>query len=122
MKIVVYGPDERVGALEASRVIDLNRAYARYLRDRGHSSSQQEADLAVPSKLENFISAGREAIDAAQSAIAHVSASPDAPGIVQDLSAVKIHAPWPASTDRLRRRQLCGASCRYVGGPARRHR
>jgi hypothetical protein len=46
MKIVVYGPDERVGALEASRVIDLNRAYARYLRDRGNSSSQQEADLA----------------------------------------------------------------------------
>ncbi len=101
MKVVVYGPDERVGALEASRVIDLNRAYARYLRDRGNSSSQQEADLAVPSKLENFITAGREAIDAAQSAIAHVSASPDPSGIVQEVSAVKIHAPWP------RRRIAC---------------
>lgn len=98
MKIVVYGPDERVGAWEGSQIIDLNRAYARYLREqRDDSGSQQEADSSVPSKLDSFIAAGAEGIQAAQKAVAHTSRStprPDASGIVHDISAVKIHAPW----------------------------
>ena len=33
MKLVVYGPDKRVGALKDSSVIDLSSAFAKYLHE-----------------------------------------------------------------------------------------
>ena len=73
MKIVVFGPDRRVGALEGNKVIDLNRV-----------------DSSIPANLTAMIAAGKPAIEAAKKAIAN--ASGDA---VQDASKVKLHAPWP---------------------------
>lgn len=73
MKIVVFGPDRRVGALEGSKVIDLNRV-----------------DSSIPADLSAMIAAGKPAIEAAKKAIA--KASGDA---VQDAAKVKLHAPWP---------------------------
>jgi 2-keto-4-pentenoate hydratase/2-oxohepta-3-ene-1,7-dioic acid hydratase in catechol pathway len=73
MKIVVFGPDRRVGALEGNKVIDLNRV-----------------DSSIPADLTAMIAAGKPAIEAAKKAIA--KASGDA---VQDASKVKLHAPWP---------------------------
>ena len=34
MKVVVYGPRQRVGALVGDEVVDLNRAYAKYLAEK----------------------------------------------------------------------------------------
>ncbi|MSQ53480.1 MAG: FAA hydrolase family protein [Betaproteobacteria bacterium] len=73
MKIVVFGPDRRVGALQGNKVIDLNRA-----------------DSGIPANLTAMIAAGKPALDAAKKAIAN--ASGDA---VQDASKVALHAPWP---------------------------
>ena len=75
MKIVVFGPDRRVGALEGGKVIDLNKV-----------------DSSIPANLQAMIAAGKPALDAAKAAIA--KASGDA---VQDASKVKLHAPWPPS-------------------------
>ncbi|HEY7165225.1 MAG TPA: fumarylacetoacetate hydrolase family protein [Candidatus Binatia bacterium] len=96
MKIVVYGPDERVGAWEGKQIIDLNRAYAHYLREqRSVPDAQQQADTTVPASLAEFIAAGAGAIQAGQTAITHAAALSERSGIVHDLSTIKIHAPWP---------------------------
>ena len=34
MKIVLFGPERRIGAWQNDKVIDLNRALANYLRDQ----------------------------------------------------------------------------------------
>ena len=34
MKIVVFGPFKRTGALHGESVVDLSRAYAKYLQER----------------------------------------------------------------------------------------
>jgi 2-keto-4-pentenoate hydratase/2-oxohepta-3-ene-1,7-dioic acid hydratase in catechol pathway len=70
MKIVVFGPEKRVGALVGDKIIDLNRA-----------------NPELPSRLDAFIEAGKPAIAAAQSAIDKGAAAIDAKG-------VKLHAPW----------------------------
>ena len=72
MKIVVFGNDNRVGALDGDRIIDLNKS-----------------NLALPSRLDAFIAAGAEAIEAAQRAIAKADKS-----AVLDAASVKLHAPW----------------------------
>ena len=73
MKIVVFGPDRRVGALEGNKVIDLNRV-----------------DSSIPAQLTALIAAGKPALDAARNAVA--KAGGDA---VLDAATVKLHAPWP---------------------------
>src|SRR5919197_5750900 len=91
MKIVVFGPHRRVGALDGDRVIDLNHAYARYLRERRDAPNPQaQADEVVPTDLERFITLGARALDAAREALAHVGGNgPE----VQLRSSVKLHAP-----------------------------
>src|SRR6185312_11413317 len=44
MKIVVFGPDKRTGALEGGKIADLSRAYAKYLRERRGESVVFAAD------------------------------------------------------------------------------
>lgn len=71
MKIVVFGPDRRVGALVGDSVIDLNQA-----------NSQ------VPANLEAFIMAGAGALDQTQRLIDQGQATHKA-------GEVQLHAPWP---------------------------
>ena len=56
MRIVVFGNERRVGALEGERIVDLNRA-----------------DPALPADLEAFITAGDDAIERAKSAVTRAS-------------------------------------------------
>ena len=72
MKIVVFGIDKRVGVLDGDRIIDLNKG-----------------NPALPSRLDAFIAAGNEAIEAAQRAIAKADKA-----AVVDATSVKLHAPW----------------------------
>ena len=65
MKIVVFGPDRRVGALVGDSVIDLNQV-----------------------SLEAFIAAGPAALDQAQRLI-------DQGKVSHKAREVQIHAPWP---------------------------
>ena len=73
MKIVVFGPDRRVGALRGDEVIDLSLAYAKYLKER--EDARQPALLAaalVPSDLAIFIEGGTRTLDYAQAALDHL--------------------------------------------------
>ncbi len=73
MKIVLFGDDNRVGALDGDRIIDLNRV-----------------DAKIPARLDTFIEGGKQVLDLAQAALA--KAGGDA---VHKASAVKLKAPWP---------------------------
>ncbi|HVO95015.1 MAG TPA: fumarylacetoacetate hydrolase family protein, partial [Terriglobales bacterium] len=79
MKIVVFGPQRRIGALVDDRVIDLHRASAQ-----------------LPARLLSFIEAGAPALAEARRLVDQLSKNaPTSDGVVQTLSAVKLCAPWP---------------------------
>ena len=93
MKLVVYGPQKRLGAVEGDNVIDLNLACASYLASQGHPLPFATADASVPSELGAFIEAeqrgietAQRAIDAPRAATTRASSSP--------LSKAKLHAPY----------------------------
>jgi len=94
MKIVVFGPERRVGALVGDNVIDLNRA-----------------DDQIPVNLVALIEGGQAALDRAQRAVDQAGRAPD--GAVQALAAVKLRAPWPG-----RRAMMGGANIgSHIAGP-----
>lgn len=100
MKIVVFGPEQRVGELEGDRIVDLNRAFASYLRERGENNPGPTADERVPAWLEAFIAAGQGALDNARRAIEHATASgpgaaPAGGPLLYPAGDVELHAPWP---------------------------
>jgi 2-keto-4-pentenoate hydratase/2-oxohepta-3-ene-1,7-dioic acid hydratase in catechol pathway len=105
MKIVVYGPDKRVGALRDGSVIDLSAAFAKYLHEaKGEARAAEIAAALVPSDLVRLIEGGKRALDDAQKALEHLGAKAQsltgvngAP-IVFPASTVKIHAPRPTGT------------------------
>lgn len=72
MKIVVFGNDHRVGVLAGDNIIDLNKANA-----------------ALPSRLDAFIAAGDEAIEATKRALAKGDKAATVAG-----DSVKLQAPW----------------------------
>jgi 2-keto-4-pentenoate hydratase/2-oxohepta-3-ene-1,7-dioic acid hydratase in catechol pathway len=95
MKIVVFGPERRIGAWQGDKVVDLNRALAHYLREqRGDANAQAHADERIPQRLERIIALGKVAIEDAQRAIEHAAKS-GADGVVHEVKGVKLHAPWP---------------------------
>src|SRR5467141_1619830 len=70
MKIVVFGPFKRTGALHGESVVDLSRAYAKYLQERTVEPNPLEmADVVVPSDLVRLIEGGPRALEAAQQAL-----------------------------------------------------
>jgi 2-keto-4-pentenoate hydratase/2-oxohepta-3-ene-1,7-dioic acid hydratase in catechol pathway len=88
MRIVVFGPRQRVGALVGEQVIDLNRALAR-------RHAEGIADVRLPAQLEAFISAGPAAMEDARRVVSDAAALGSDPHLVHKLTDVKLHAPWP---------------------------
>jgi 2-keto-4-pentenoate hydratase/2-oxohepta-3-ene-1,7-dioic acid hydratase in catechol pathway len=100
MKIVVFGPERRLGALAADHVIDLNRGFARYLQYRGDRHPNEQAAKLLPAELRSFIEGGAAALENAQQAIEYLAKVGSDDGdehgrVVYRLPAVKLHAPWP---------------------------
>jgi 2-keto-4-pentenoate hydratase/2-oxohepta-3-ene-1,7-dioic acid hydratase in catechol pathway len=100
MKIVVFGPEKRVGALQGEDVIDLNGAYARYARQtRDERLPYAVANAQVPSDLEQFIAVGHQGLEGAQQALEHVASNRgDVLGLkgerlVIPAGETKLHAP-----------------------------
>ncbi len=100
MKIVVFGPERRVGALVDEKVIDLNRGMARQLHERGESKPDEQAATRMPSRLLAFIESGTAGLENAHRVIEQFTKV--APGdenaepkVVHNANAVKLHAPWP---------------------------
>jgi len=112
MKIVVYGPDKRVGALKDSKVVDLSGAFAKYLRERdGAYRASELAEALVPPQLVRLIEAGPAALENAAKALDYLATQaqddkdPRGETLVHALAAVKIHPPRPQGT-----RMACAGS------------
>jgi acylpyruvate hydrolase len=100
MKIVVFGPERRVGALVGENVIDLNRGMVRQLQERGEAKSEERAATGLPTRLLTLIESGPAALENAQRVIDQFSkmAPDDDRGdskVVHKAVDVKLHAPWP---------------------------
>ena len=100
MKIVVFGPERRVGALVGEKVIDLNRGMANQLQERGESKTDEQAATYLPSRLLAFIESGASGLDNARRVIEQFSKlapgdERNEPKVVHPANAVKFHAPWP---------------------------
>jgi len=75
MKIVVFGPHKRTGALHGGNVVDLSYACAKYLRERADEPGPLEmAEALVPSDLARLIEGGPRALENAQNALDYLFA------------------------------------------------
>jgi 2-keto-4-pentenoate hydratase/2-oxohepta-3-ene-1,7-dioic acid hydratase in catechol pathway len=102
MKIVVFGPYKRTGALHDGSVVDLSYACAKYLRERaGEPSPVEMAEALVPSDLARLIEGGPRALESAQKALDHLfgqaqdKLGPRGERLVYPAAEVKLHAPRP---------------------------
>jgi 2-keto-4-pentenoate hydratase/2-oxohepta-3-ene-1,7-dioic acid hydratase in catechol pathway len=93
MKIVLFGPERRVGALQDERVVDLSAAFVRLRRDRGQTTAVGDTATLVPSDLRGFIAAGPAGLERAAEALEHVRGG-DHVGITHPAGSVRLHAPW----------------------------
>src|ERR1700761_7400463 len=70
MKLVVYGPDQRLGYLRDHQVVDVSSAFAKYLGEHENNRyPHAEAERQAPSDLMRFIEAGPAALENAQKAV-----------------------------------------------------
>jgi 2-keto-4-pentenoate hydratase/2-oxohepta-3-ene-1,7-dioic acid hydratase in catechol pathway len=102
MKLVVYGPDQRLGYLRDNQVIDVSATYAKYLRERNNERYPHgEAERQAPPDLMRFIEAGPAALENAQKAVdylfnqAQTKHGDGGEKLVHALSDVQLHAPVP---------------------------
>lgn len=100
MKIVVFGPERRVGALVGERVLDLNRGMTRQLQEKGEAGAAELAATRLPSRLLAFIERGAAGLEDAQRVIDQFTKFGPNDGrgeanVVHNLVDVKLHAPWP---------------------------
>src|SRR5690242_8084482 len=102
MKIVVFGPERRVGALRGDQVVDLSLAYAKYLKER--QDERHPAPLAavmVPSDLARFVEGGQRTLELVDAALDYLFGGAQnqmgAGGetLVHEASEVRLHAPRP---------------------------
>jgi acylpyruvate hydrolase len=99
-----YRGTQRVGLLEAERIIDVNRAYAAFLAQRGDPRAGAMADALVPAEMGSLLEAGEQALTAIREAAAYVHKSlgsrdqSDAlrhDGVVFSAAEVALKAPIP---------------------------
>src|SRR5919106_2405461 len=106
MKLVTfaYRGVQRVGLLEEERIIDVNRAYAALLGQRGESRVRAMADALVPADMIGILEAGERTLMAIREAVEYVreglgSAEQahglERHGVVFTRSEVALKAPLP---------------------------
>jgi len=73
MKIVVFGPAMRTGALLGHSIVDLSHACAKYLDEKDDEPNPlQLAEALVPSNLGGLIEGGTRALEYAETALEHL--------------------------------------------------
>ena len=127
MKIVIFGPERRLGALVGDCVIDLNRGFAEYLQERGDRNPNEQALDRLPSDLKSFIEGGAIALENAQRMIDHFAGIGSDDGdelseVVHSRFTGEASCSMAGASHRLRWRQLRRPSSRHVGQPARQNR
>ena len=100
MRIVVFGPERRVGALQGDNVIDLNAAYAKLAREAQDDHAPYASAAAnSPADLEEFILAGDRALAGAQAAVEYLTTragdhlGPRGETVVTPVASTRLHAP-----------------------------
>lgn len=100
MKIVVYGPERRVGVLDGDNIVDVEFASAK-LADEVENARVPNALAAsrAPSVLEEFILLGDQSLDAALAAVEYVTKragdheGPQGEQVVLPVTSTRLHAP-----------------------------
>jgi acylpyruvate hydrolase len=102
VRIVVFGPEKRLGYWEGDEVVDLHRTTAKLLREKQNERQSYEMAAAlVPPTLRPFIDGGQRALDYAQQAIDYLMKEAgertgvNGEQLVFARDAVKLHAPIP---------------------------
>ena len=102
MRIVVFGPDRRTGALRDGMIVDLNGAFAKYAAEKsGEAHPVALAQSLVPAELGAFIEGGPRALENAGKAIDYLLDEAqewrDRRGrvLVFPAAEVRLHAPRP---------------------------
>jgi 2-keto-4-pentenoate hydratase/2-oxohepta-3-ene-1,7-dioic acid hydratase in catechol pathway len=102
MKIVVFGPFKRTGALHGESVVDLSCAYAKYLQERTDEPNPLEmAEVVAPSTLSRLIEGGPRALEAVQTALDYLFGQAQnkfglrGERLVHPIADVRLHAPRP---------------------------
>ena len=102
MKIVVFGPQRRTGALRGGEIVDFCAAFAKYAAEKlGEPHPAALAEALVPSDLARFIEGGPRTLENAEKALDYLSgmaqdrADPGGTPIVHAAGTVRLHAPYP---------------------------
>ena len=103
MRLVTFRvhTESRVGLVKDERVIDLNSAYALYLRDvEGEDDARRIADTFTPPDMKAFLRIGERGLAAAREVYKFIDVDEDARGIdgektVFNLDEVRLGAPIP---------------------------
>ena len=101
MKLVtfIHQDQERIGALDdAGHIVDLERAYAAYLREaEGNPHADQLAAVVLGRDMCEFLQRGEKSLDAAQKALTYANTKPNKANgeITFDRQQVRLMAPVP---------------------------
>ncbi len=93
--------ESRVGLVKEGRIIDLNSAYALYLRDaEAEVDARRIADTFTPPDMKAFLRTGERGLDAARKVYKFIDVDEEAKGIdgekiVFDFDEVRLDAPIP---------------------------
>ena len=94
----VYQKQERLGAVDgAGRMIDLHKAYASYLREaESNPAGDDLARITIGRDMVEFLRRGENALRAAQKALTHATANPNAAGdATLDPKQIRLMSPVP---------------------------
>ena len=75
MKVAVFGPGRRVGLVRDGEVIDVNLAYAKFLKETGVARWADWSRAHAPADLGGFVAEGQRALDSAEQAVAYLDTS-----------------------------------------------
>jgi 2-keto-4-pentenoate hydratase/2-oxohepta-3-ene-1,7-dioic acid hydratase in catechol pathway len=89
MKLVLFGKDRRLGAIQGHDVIDLGLAISATV-----SGARERESVAIVSSLTGLILAGERGLDIVRTAI-DGSRGLDLPGLRSNLQSSRLHAPFP---------------------------
>lgn len=108
MKVVVFGPERRIGCWVGEKIVDLNSAARSLLSDRmgADQADAEAARLAPPTDLIALIEAGDEALAFGRE-VADWALKQGDPAFLHMADDTTLHAPWPG------RRIIC-AGANYV--------
>lgn len=104
MKLVTFKvhTEERLGAHVGEKILDLNSAYAYYLKEvEGRENARRWASAVIPSCMKGFLAGGEESLNAARTAVSYMISQDggvkglDGESLLLEREQVRLCAPIP---------------------------